>query len=164
MLGLLRGASTRRQAVRLIALGGLITVLLAFYTYCSGYIFEFEFDENKLYTNELATTCTPQAYSRGKWVHRTLNTPKRNMTAMDDVLDFAGYKGCASDREYYWHLGADNKPTWDRFPGATEWEWQPGPGCERMRPLEPTEIMRDMVEQGGWLLIGGTRPWSTISR
>ncbi|OBZ70729.1 hypothetical protein A0H81_09456 [Grifola frondosa] len=75
------------------------------------------------------------------------------MSQSADALEFMGFQGCASDREYYWHLAADTERLWDRFPGVTSWEWTPADGCE-VRPLEPAAMVKDMVEQGGWLLIG----------
>ncbi|EIN11174.1 hypothetical protein PUNSTDRAFT_82721 [Punctularia strigosozonata HHB-11173 SS5] len=76
------------------------------------------------------------------------------MEKVDDVLEFAGMEGCAADREYAWHLGADKPDKWDRFPGAMEWEWEPGRGCDDLRPMSKENMVRDMVEEGGWLLIG----------
>ncbi|KAH9839020.1 uncharacterized protein C8Q71DRAFT_704131 [Rhodofomes roseus] len=75
------------------------------------------------------------------------------MHQKEDALVFAGLEGCASSREFWWHLAADNERLWDRFPAVTSWDWTPGGDCE-MRPLDGAAIVADMVENGGWLLIG----------
>ncbi|TEB28408.1 hypothetical protein FA13DRAFT_1571547, partial [Coprinellus micaceus] len=81
-----------------------------------------------------------------------------SMTKPEDILDFARFGGCASSREFWWHLAADRKEQWDRFPGALEWEWVPGGRCGKgeggLREWVVHEVVRDLVEGGGWLLIG----------
>lgn len=68
---------------------------------------------------------------------------------------FSGFEKCASSREYFWHLGADDEAQYDRFPGAQSWEWIPGSGCEEMQPLNAETLVRNLVEDGGWYLVGG---------
>ncbi|KZT65359.1 hypothetical protein DAEQUDRAFT_747087 [Daedalea quercina L-15889] len=75
------------------------------------------------------------------------------MHQREDALAFGGFEGCASSREFWWHLAADNERLWDRFPAATSWDWTPGDDCE-MAPLSGAAIVKDMIESGGWLLIG----------
>ncbi|KZT04371.1 uncharacterized protein LAESUDRAFT_658093 [Laetiporus sulphureus 93-53] len=75
------------------------------------------------------------------------------MHRKEDILDFAGFEGCASDREFWWHLAADNEAQWGRFPGAHSWQWTPPDECE-VRPFDGEALVKDMVEKGGWLLIG----------
>jgi hypothetical protein len=86
-----------------------------------------------------------------------MHRPKTNETVMtksEDALAFAGLRGCASSREYFWHLAADKEEQWDRFPKAQSWEWVPGDDCS-MSPLESDTLVKYLVERGGWLLVGG---------
>jgi hypothetical protein len=100
------------------------------------------------------SSCSPQNYTAGEWVHAPLTT-KTNMTELGDSLEFSGFGTCASSREFWWHLGADNSEQWDRFPGAQSWAWAPGENCTRLRPLDPEEFIKHLVEDGGWYLVGG---------
>ena len=80
------------------------------------------------------------------------------MEKKDDALFFSGLKGCASSREYYWHLGADKADQWDRFPRAHSWEWVVNPASQchdDLGPIDPEKIVKHLVEDGGWLLVGG---------
>ncbi|KAI0072068.1 hypothetical protein K474DRAFT_1605797 [Panus rudis PR-1116 ss-1] len=75
------------------------------------------------------------------------------MERPEDALEFTGFESCASDREFWWHLAADEPGKWDRFPAVTAWEWRPSQDCD-LRPFRAEEVVTDMVENGGWLLIG----------
>ena len=77
------------------------------------------------------------------------------MTSPEDALAFSGFEKCASSREYYWHLASDREDQWDRFPGAHSWEWIPGQQCKGMKALNPEDLVRTLVEDGGWYLVGG---------
>jgi hypothetical protein len=78
------------------------------------------------------------------------------MTSPEDALAFSGFERCASSREYFWHLASDREEQWDRFPGAHSWEWIPGEQCKGMKqPLNPEDLVRTLVEDGGWYLVGG---------
>ncbi|KAI0329672.1 hypothetical protein GY45DRAFT_842770 [Cubamyces sp. BRFM 1775] len=99
-------------------------------------------------------TCPPRSYAAGKWVPQPPPpTTRQNMSQTSDVYEFLGLEGCASSREVFWHLGADHEEIWDRFPGVASWRWQPPDDCQ-VRDLNTASIIRDLVEQGGWLLIG----------
>ena len=106
-------------------------------------------------------TCSPRAYANGSWTPKP-HPPRVPGRAPDDIamhqqedaLAFAGFEGCASSREFWWHLAADKPQLWDRFPAVTSWDWTPSDDC-KMRPLDGAAIVKDMVENGGWLLIGG---------
>ncbi|KAG2016437.1 hypothetical protein CC2G_009605 [Coprinopsis cinerea AmutBmut pab1-1] len=81
----------------------------------------------------------------------------QNMTKSEDVLTFTRFEACASSREYWWHLAADRPEQFDRFPGPTEWEWVPGGRCKGnpgLRDWDREEVVRELVEGGGWLLVG----------
>lgn len=73
------------------------------------------------------------------------------MEKKDDALFFSGFEGCASSREYYWHLAADKEDQWDRFPRAHSYEWV---GQCGLGPIDPELIVKHLVEDGGWLLVG----------
>ncbi|KAF9064994.1 hypothetical protein BDP27DRAFT_1384656 [Rhodocollybia butyracea] len=91
----------------------------------------------------------------GKWTY----SPRTNKTALvnsEDALIFAGFEGCASSREFYWHLASDKQGQWDRFPVVDSWKWDlENTGCD-LRDLEThkEEMVRDLVEKGGWLILG----------
>lgn len=99
-----------------------------------------------------AGKCSPESYSDGHWEYK----PRTNLTKMTDnsqALLFAGFEGCASSREYYWHLGAGDEH-FARFPDVDSWEWVTNDGCS-VRSFNPADVIRDLVERGGWLLLGG---------
>ncbi|KAF8149407.1 hypothetical protein B0H34DRAFT_667509 [Crassisporium funariophilum] len=76
------------------------------------------------------------------------------MTSQDDAIAFSGFAKCASSREYYWHLASDTKEQWDRFPAAHNYDWVPSQECKGMRPLDAGAFVKDLVEDGGWYLVG----------
>ncbi|KIM45623.1 hypothetical protein M413DRAFT_66173 [Hebeloma cylindrosporum] len=101
----------------------------------------------------LGGTCSPKEYANGSWSYH----PRTNASVMThprESLAFSGFENCASSREYFWHLGADDETQYDRFPGAQSWEWIPGGGCEGMRALSKESLVRNLVENGGWYLVG----------
>ncbi|KAJ7762787.1 hypothetical protein DFH07DRAFT_882804 [Mycena maculata] len=98
-------------------------------------------------------TCSPKSYADGEWIHRP-RTSDTLMVNREDALRYAGFEGCASSREYYWHLAADNEEHWNRFPDVNSWQWQPKqPECH-IQDMQPLDLLRELVEEGGWLLIG----------
>lgn len=99
-------------------------------------------------------SCTPHAYAQGSWSYHPRTTAE-NMTSPDDALAFSGFEKCASSREYYWHLASDRLDHWDRFPAAQSWEWIPGKECKGMNPFTPEDLVKNLVEDGGWYLVGG---------
>uniref|UniRef100_A0A0W0G6C6 Uncharacterized protein n=1 Tax=Moniliophthora roreri TaxID=221103 RepID=A0A0W0G6C6_MONRR len=42
----------------------------------------------------------------------------------------SGFEGCASSREFYWHLASDREDQWNRFPRAQSYKWHPDQGRE----------------------------------
>lgn len=99
-------------------------------------------------------SCSPVDYSDGEWIYSP-HTTKTNMTEREDALEFSGFSGCASSREFFWHLAADRDEQWDRFPGAQSWKWVPGKKCIGLRPLSAENLIKNMIEDGGWYLVGG---------
>ena len=78
------------------------------------------------------------------------------MTNKNQALSFAGFEGCASSREFDWHLASDTEAQWDRFPDAQSYRWTVGKedGCDGLLELDKEQMVRDLVEQGGWLFVG----------
>lgn len=143
------------QSTRILIFGGVVTFLLTIYMF-----FPTTYSElpSMVIDSRVRSQCTPQEWSNGNWTPRTPPTSLTTMSRKEDVLQFAGFpQGCASDREYFWHFAADQPEQWDRFPGAMSWKWTPSEQCHA-RALESEALVQDMVENGGWLLIGGAFP------
>lgn len=105
-------------------------------------------------------SCPPAAYSNGSWVPGSPKSPRwrevpERMTASLDAIKFGGFEGCASSRQVGWALGADVPEQWDRFPNVTSWGWVPGDECREMEDWDKERVVRHLIEDGGWLLIGG---------
>ncbi|KDR67812.1 hypothetical protein GALMADRAFT_79374 [Galerina marginata CBS 339.88] len=132
----------------------LLTVLLGIYTLTPSYdALRFSSLQDHWRPHRTEDTCTPQAYANGSWAYQP-RTNATKMTSPEDALAFSGFEKCASSREYFWHLAADKGAQYDRFPGAQSWQWMPGAGCELMKPLNPEALVKLLVEDGGWYLVG----------
>ncbi|KAI0078652.1 hypothetical protein K474DRAFT_893448 [Panus rudis PR-1116 ss-1] len=145
------GSGLLLKSKRLILLGGLSALFLFIYTF-SPISFK-PYGRDSLIQSRVRSGCTPDDWANGQWVPRKLPTDKTAMTHPEDVLDFTGFESCASSREFFIHLAANDPNQWDRFPNVTSWQWQPADSCN-IRALHPEELVRDMVEKGGWLLVG----------
>ncbi|KAH9942482.1 uncharacterized protein BXZ73DRAFT_88044 [Epithele typhae] len=75
------------------------------------------------------------------------------MRTSADAYAMLGLQGCASSREVYWHLGANSETRFDRFPGVSSWRWEPPQEC-MAEEASAEELVKHLVEHGGWLLIG----------
>ena len=146
-----RGYRCTHSTRRLLGLAAISFVILLFFIRTS-----FTSFETRLYYpwSPRTDSCSPQAYAEGFWSHHPRTTAEK-MTSPDDALAFSGFEKCASSREYYWHLAADTEAQWDRFPAAQSWEWIPGEQCKGIRPMNPEGLIRDLVQDGGWYLVGG---------
>ena len=144
------GLNPRSFTGRLVALGAVLTLLILVYTYTAP--FAYQLDLSKFTSSR--HTCSPESYSNGSWAFLP-RTNTSNMTTKEQALDFAGFSGCASSREYDWHLATDKPEQWDRFPNVSSWQWIPGESCQGLRPLDPLALVKELVEEGGWLLVGG---------
>ncbi|KAI0318841.1 hypothetical protein OF83DRAFT_1082642 [Amylostereum chailletii] len=106
----------------------------------------------------IANTCPPDAWAAGNWAYnprpRVAGYNDTPLARSEDIFKYNGMRGCAADREFYWHLAADNANHWARFPAVTEWDWVPGEGCEGVAPLTPEALVKDLVENGSWLVLG----------
>lgn len=149
----------RRATSRIIAFGFLLLFCLITYTlFLSTPKIVWESLSNSL-GSRVRGTCSPEAWANGAWVQKNSTTTSNvTMTSEDDALFILGFEGCASSREFNWHLGADRPEQWDRFPGVASYEWAPSSTCTDVQPLDREGLIRDMVENGGWLLIGGESP------
>ncbi|KAF7976817.1 hypothetical protein HWV62_5492 [Athelia sp. TMB] len=139
---------------KLVTLVALVTFMLAVYTYTSSTTSTFSLPKFSVFSKpRVRGSCAPQAWNAGHWEFNPAPTNLTQMTDRRDALQFAGFEGCASDREYFWHLASDTESQWDRWPAVTSWRWAPDAACDA-RPLNGAEMLRDMVEDGGWLLMG----------
>ena len=143
----------RSLVARLVALVAMVTFMLAIYTYSSQHTFKFRLPGLAIFSHRKPLSCTPDAWNNGHWQWK----PRSNLTAMtrkEDALEFAGLESCASDREFFWHLASDTEAQWKRWPNVSSYAWKPSDDCD-VRPLDAPAMVKDMVEQGGWLLLGG---------
>ena len=98
--------------------------------------------------------CPAEAYAAGSWQPANKFPPGTKMREMTDAFAFGGFEGCASDREFFWHLGTDLPEQWEnRYPMAYDHVWAPSEECD-IRPLDRDALVMDLVQKGGWLLIG----------
>ena len=95
--------------------------------------------------------CTPEEWSSGRWERRP-NPPQVHKP--EDVYAASGFKGCASNREVEWHLANDHPDDYNWRGNVSSYEWVPGSACGDI-PDDREAIVKSLVEQGGWLLIGG---------
>ncbi|KII92203.1 hypothetical protein PLICRDRAFT_172323 [Plicaturopsis crispa FD-325 SS-3] len=147
------GVNPRSIYVRLIALGTLITFMFVVYTYSSASFATLpKFSIPFLSEGRTRASCPATSWADGKWTYRPRSN-LTNMTAPIDALAMDGLDGCASSREYFWHLASDTPAQWDRFPKVASYDWSPGQGCD-VRPFNREDMVRDLVEQGGWMLLG----------
>ncbi|XP_006457300.1 hypothetical protein AGABI2DRAFT_229641 [Agaricus bisporus var. bisporus H97] len=142
--------SPRTFTGRLVALGAAVTTLILVYTYASPLSSFPNIIPNITYPKP---TCSPESYSNGTWSFRP-RTNQTSLTSKEDALMFAGFDGCASSREVDWHLAIDVGEKWDRFPDVSSWEWVPGETCQGLRQFDSAALVKELVEDGGWLLIG----------
>ena len=149
------GIQPRRFVPKLIAIGGMLSFITALYFY-SGASFRFRLP-SALFPKFAHPSCTPEDWSAGTWKRKQPVFPNANVTLKkpEDIYELNGLGGCAADREIWWHLGVDHEELWDRFPDAMAYEWIPGEKCAGVRPLTGEDLVRDLVERGGWLVLGG---------
>lgn len=130
----------------------IVTFMLAVYTYSS---FRFRLKLPAFLSSpRVRGSCPPQAWNDGTWEYSKPHTNLTSLTRKEDVMEFVPFEGCASDREYWWHLASEEETQWNRWPSVASYLWQPSDECDA-RPLDGAAMVKDMVEQGGWLLLGG---------
>lgn len=101
--------------------------------------------------------CSPEAYAAGSWTPKPHRSP---LTSKDGVLNVSGFEGCASSREVGWHLGTswDDEDEFKKLQwrgNASAYDWLPGEGCEAYSKVDAKILVRQLVEEGGWLILGG---------
>ncbi|KAG8969055.1 hypothetical protein FRC03_004729 [Tulasnella sp. 419] len=94
--------------------------------------------------------CSPEAWSAGKW-ERKEDPPQ--VVEPEDVYKASGFLGCASSREIQWHLSNDHPNEMNWRGNVSAYDWVPPSTCGDI-PDDREMIVKDLVEQGGWLLIG----------
>ena len=98
--------------------------------------------------------CPAEVYAAGSWQPANKFPPGTKMKQMSDAITFGGFEGCASNREFFWHLASDHPDQWEnRYPMAYDHVWTPPEECG-IRPLDREALVTDLVQKGGWLLIG----------
>lgn len=146
----------RGLVLKVVGLGAVITFLLTLYTAHPSSA-GLRASVSDMFAARQRSQCTPEQWAAGQWTRRTPpRTHKQNASSVAEVLEFEGFQGCASDREYKWHLAADDDQ-FDRFPEVAAYEWTPPSSCN-VRDLDREALVADLVEKGGWLLIGGEHP------
>lgn len=97
--------------------------------------------------------CSPDDWADGSWLPKS--NPKHVLTP-EDVYDASGFKGCASTREVGLHL-SNNKPEKLAWRGnISAYEWTPHDGrCQDVSRNFGEDLLVELVEKGGWLLVGG---------
>lgn len=93
--------------------------------------------------------CTAEEWSAGHWKARK---PFKGGAA-NEVYRPLGFEGCASGVDVEGHLGLESD---GRNPsqGRRDFEWVPARGC-RVKRLEKERLVKQLVEIGGWFLVGG---------
>ncbi|THH12694.1 hypothetical protein EW146_g7457 [Bondarzewia mesenterica] len=150
------GVQPRRYIVKVTAVGGLLCLISILYLYSSASFRDSLPSFDSLFpSGRVRASCTPEAWSQGNWSYRP-HFPNANLTLTDrtEAFKFNGLEGCASDREFWWHLGVDREEQWDRFPVVMDYEWVPGDECSGVRSLTGAALVKDLVERGGWLVLG----------
>ena len=150
-------AHIRSRKVRVVLITGLAVFLLVSLPMAMLHILRqrsFLEDSEESFLDD-STPCSPEAYSSGRWVWDP-RTSITKMTHKEQAFLFSGIESCASDREVWWNLGADKEEQFFRFPKAQSYKWHPGKACWGLRPLDSEKLLKDLVEKGGWYLVGGS--------
>ncbi|KZV92261.1 hypothetical protein EXIGLDRAFT_614623 [Exidia glandulosa HHB12029] len=76
------------------------------------------------------------------------------MSRYEDVYALSGWTGCGSQHEHDWHFATTESNAWPWRSFASHFTYKPGPGCSSLRRFNQRELVQNLVERGGWLLIG----------
>lgn len=141
------GRPTRFTVVLMTSASILLTFVFIAYQYSDNYDFLPKI-------TPVPGKCPAEAYAAGAWRPANKFPPGTKMKDKSDAVAFGGFEGCAADREFYWHLGSDHPDQWEnRFPMAYDHVWSPPEGCD-IRPFDREALVTDLVQKGGWLLVG----------
>ena len=140
---------------KVLILGASFTFLLFLYL-SAGSTFSSILSSKSFAFETKPGTCPPRAYANGKWTGPYYRTDAWIMTNKSQAMTFAGFEGCASSREFDWHLASDTERQWNRFPDAQSFRWTVGKedGCDGLLDFDKEQMVQDLVDQGGWLLLG----------
>lgn len=94
-------------------------------------------------------TCLPEDWSDGSW---ELKSP---LPTSLDPLVISGYEGCASTYHVEWHFAIETWPMSEYRRRASNWKWVPGGGCQANTEFVKEQVVKDLVEKGGWMFMGG---------
>ncbi|KAG8908249.1 hypothetical protein FRB99_008314 [Tulasnella sp. 403] len=104
--------------------------------------------------------CAPLEWASGSWV---LKRDAVHIVSGDGVHGPSGFLGCASTRNASWHLGTDREEELNWRSYASSYDYVPGGLCgSRMARFSPEKMVIDLVQNGGWLLVGGTHTLKTV--
>lgn len=123
-------------------------------------VFHSDVEEGKKPWSQISDlNCAPEQYSAGYWRRRPQSL-LRPMLTPEDVYPISGFQGCASSREVDWHLAKnwyDEEEVWVRpwRGNVSAYDWIPGSGCEAYSKPTQQQLVTQLVERGGWLIIGG---------
>jgi len=79
------------------------------------------------------------------------------VTNVEEALAQAGFESSVTPRDFDYlftlQLGADNEFMLNRLIKSDSYQWEPSSECD-IHPLESAALVRELVEQGGWLMLG----------
>ena len=140
------GRPTRRAVILMGGATIILTLMFAVYQHSDNYHLQPYFHSS--------SRCSAEAYSAGSWKPANKFPSGTKMKEKSDAIAFGGFEGCAADREFFWHLASDRPEQWkNRFPMAYDYTWSPADDCN-IRPLDREALVTDLVQKGGWFLIG----------
>lgn len=101
--------------------------------------------------------CSPEEWSNGHWAY-TPHSISIPVESSEDAMEYSGFRGCASHNHHISAaLGADTEEIRALVPNRTSYHWTPSSDCS-ISPLDGGLLVKELVEQGGWLLLGGEPP------
>lgn len=95
--------------------------------------------------------CSPADWSAGAW-RRKENAMR--VTKSEDTYAVSGFSGCASRHEDGFNLAGDQPDYFAWRGNVSAYEWVPPHNCDEVPGDYRESLVVDLVEKGGWLLIG----------
>lgn len=104
--------------------------------------------------SNMDSRCSPHDWNDGAWVR---NPNAKPIQSPVDVYAASGFSGCASTREVGLHMGTDKLDKLHWRQNISSWTWTPNGGkcLDVARTGLGEELLIDLVQRGGWLLVGG---------
>jgi hypothetical protein len=109
--------------------------------------------EGTLPFSKLDDLCTIDEWQRGSWTLR----PPDELQRLASAETYAAFLELQQFR-CHWAVpeySCNGDEALPRVQQAAQWSWQVG-GC-RLAPLDPSTIVRHLLEHGGWFFVGGKR-------